>query len=97
MDLGWALLIWLVVAVIVFVIARNYKIRAWSAFALALLVASIVLGIVRPANTVAWGANQNAGLAGLYWLIMFLTPLILIIYIVSKAVTDTEGRAFSRF
>lgn len=97
MDLGWSLLIWLAAAIIVFILARRYGIRAWSAFALAILVAAIFLGIFRPANTVAWGANQ-AGLSGLYWLIMFLTPLLLIIYIVSKAVTDTPERAgYSRF
>lgn len=90
MDLGWALLIWLVIAIIVFLVARRYHIRAWSAVALALLIATIVLAIIRPANTVAWNGNQSAGLAGLYWLIMFLVPLILIVYIVSKSVTDVD-------
>ena len=93
MELGWALLIWLVVAILVFIIARNYRIRIWSAIVLALVIATIVLGIIRPPNTLAWRIDQANGLAGLYWLIMFIVPLVVLVYVVGKAVTDREAPA----
>lgn len=88
MELGWALLIWLIIAILLFVIARNYRIRIWSALVLSLVIATIILGIVRPPNTLAWNLHQSNGFAGLYWLIMFIVPLIILIYVIGKSLTD---------
>ena len=90
MELGWALLIWLVVALIVFFAARYYRIAMWSAFVLALLVAGIVLAIVYPVTGMPTGLTGGNGLQSVYWLILFLSSLIFVIYIVQKAVTDRD-------
>ena len=90
MELGWALLIWLVVGLIVFFAARYYRITLWSSFVLALLVAGIVLAIVYPVTGMPAGLTGGSGLQTLYWLILFLSSLIFVIYIVHKAVTDRE-------
>ena len=96
MELGWALLIWLIVLLLVFFIARRYRIRMWSAATLAVLIAAIVLTILRPPNTLPWGLNQSNGLAGLYFLIMFITPLWITIYVVARSVTDVEPEGLER-
>lgn len=90
MDLSWALIIWLIVVILVFILARNFRIRFWSALVLALIVGAIVLGIITPVNNLITSLTNRGFTTSLYALIMFLTPLIVLIYAVSKAVTDVQ-------
>ena len=87
MNLTWSLILWLIVVIIVYLIAKNYHIQTFSAIVLALLIGAIVLGIIKPITTVDMLLNM-AGLNSIYYLIMAGTSLILLIYVVWKAVTD---------
>ena len=91
MDLTIALVLWLIAFVIVFFVARRYNVRMFSAITLALLIAIIVLSIAKPFNQLPM--NMSSGLTNsLYWLILFISPLVFTVYIVWSAVTDTEVR-----
>jgi hypothetical protein len=90
MDLSWALVIWLIVVILVFILARYFQIRFWSALVLALIVGAIVLGIITPVNNLIASLTNKGFVSSLYALIMFLTPLIILIYAVAKAVTDIQ-------
>ena len=88
MEIVWALILWLIAVIIVYFLARHFQIGTWSAIFLAITVGFIVLMIARPANTVNWGMNNNSGAAAIYWLITVLSPLIIVIYGFTKALTD---------
>lgn len=90
MDLQWALLIWLIVVILVFILARSFRIRFWSALLLALIIGAIILGIITPVNNLIASLTNRSLATTIYALIMFLTPLIVLIYVVAKAVTDVQ-------
>jgi len=92
MDLGIALLIWLIIVILTFIFARYFRIRFWGALVLALIVGGIVLGIITPINNIATIFASKDLKTSLYGLIMFLTPLIVLIYAIYKAVTDLQPR-----
>jgi drug/metabolite transporter (DMT)-like permease len=86
-DLIWALIIWLIVVIIIYFIAKKNRVRTWSALILSLLVGGIVLALLRPPNSNMRIDSDNIT-STLYALIMFLTPLLIIIYAVTMAVRD---------
>lgn len=88
MEIVWALVLWVIAVIIVYFLARHFQIATWSAIFLAITVGFIVLMIARPANTVNWGVNANSGAAALYWLITVLSPLLIVVYGFTKALTD---------
>jgi len=89
MKLLSALVIWLIIVILVYIIARNFRIQPWSAFILAILIGAIVLGILVPITSFNM-FNMNGDIStGLYTIIMFLTPLLVLVYVITKAVTDT--------
>jgi hypothetical protein len=90
MNLGLALFIWLIIVLVVFFLAKRYHIATFSAIILALLIGAIVLGIIRPVTTVDMVMNGLSGLNAVYYLIMGLTSLLILIYVVWKAVTDVQ-------
>lgn len=90
MNVGASLLIWLIILAAVYFLARYWHIKQFSSVVLAILVAAIVLSIVKPANQVSMTLGSSNFADSLYWLIMFLSPIIILIYVVAKAVTDTE-------
>ena len=91
-DLTWALVIWLAVLIIIYFIAKTYHIRGRSAFVLAWLLATIVLGIIRPLTQPDISSLLNgSNLAiSLYSLIVLLTFIIIIVYIIGMAVVDRD-------
>lgn len=89
-GLGWALIIWAVVTIIIFAIARAYRIRVWSSIILSLVISTTVLMSIHRPDAMRIGLNQQSGLEGLYSLIMFIVPLIMLIYVIGKSVTDQE-------
>lgn len=91
-DLFWSLVIFVVVFIVIFWIARSNKIRTWSAFIFALLISSIILGIIRPAMTTEIVFNGSNLSSSLYWLIMFFTGILIPIYIVTMAINDKENK-----
>lgn len=88
MDISWSLLLWVVILIVVYFLAKRAQIATWSAFSLAVLVSWIVLMIARPANTVQWGMGSQSGLSSIYWLISVLSPIIIVVYALSKMLTD---------
>lgn len=92
MDLSIALIIWLVIVIVVYLIARMNNRTVWSSIVLGILIAAIVLAIIRPITVTEMIVNGSNIPSTLYWLIMFLTPLIIIIYVISKAVTDIDQK-----
>lgn len=91
MDIVWALIIWLIVVIVIYFLARYFQIGVWSSIFLAITIGFIFLMIARPVNTVAWGMNANNGAAAIYWLITVLSPLLIVIYGFTKALTDRPG------
>jgi hypothetical protein len=90
MELFISLLIWLITVIVVFFIARRYQIRVWSALILAILIGSLILGLLAPITTIPTLFTNGTLATGIYALIMFLTPILLLIYIIGKAVSDRE-------
>jgi ABC-type uncharacterized transport system permease subunit len=86
MELWVALLIWLIVFIVIFVVAKKYRVTTWSSIALATLISVLILGLLRPPNTLIMAQGSNWG--SIYWLIMFIAPILIIIYTISKAITD---------
>lgn len=92
MDLFWSLVIYVVIFIVVFWIARSNRIRIWSAFIIALLIAGIILGIIHPAMTTEMTFNGSNLSSTLYWLILFATTILIPIYVVTMALGDKERR-----
>jgi len=94
-DLTWALVIWLAVLILIYFLAKTYHIRGRSAFVLAWLLATIVLGIIRPLTQPDISAllSGNNLAMSLYSLIILLTFIIIIVYIVGMAVIDRDKSA----
>lgn len=96
MDLGISLILYVVVVILTFLLARSAGIRVWSAIILALIVGQIILALIKPFGTIEGFLTGNT-LSSLYVLIMAITPILVIIYVFTKALTDREfvdvGRA----
>lgn len=86
MDNRAALVLWLIILVILYIVFKGLAIRGWSAFVLALLVSVILLGLMWDPRE-AWNTRTD-GAAQLYGLIMGIAILIFFIYIVVVAVSD---------
>jgi len=88
MQLTNALIIYLIVVVLTYIIAKSQSIALFSSVVLALLVGQIILSIVRPITSVATFASENQTAVAIYMGVMFLTPLVLVIYVFVKASAD---------
>lgn len=87
MQLSTALIIFVIVALIVFFAARAYRVRFFSSLVLALLIGSLVLAaLVNPMDII--NAGQDS--ASLYGLVMAIVTIILLIYILVKASQDID-------
>jgi energy-coupling factor transporter transmembrane protein EcfT len=91
-DLTWALIIWLAVLIVIYVIAKAYYIRTRSAIVLAWVLATIVLLVIRPVGTIEFSAliNANNLAISLYSLIVIITLIIIIVYVIGMTLTDRE-------
>ena len=87
MDLNTALIVFLLVTVLIFLLARYIQIRFFSALILALLVGYLTLITIRPWQTVEGFVEGNIN-ALLYLLISVLVPILFIIYIITKVFQD---------
>lgn len=91
METWVALIAWLVIFILVLLVSRHYRISTWSAIALATLIALIVMSIVKPPTELDIRTGMN-GWGALYWLVMFLSPILLVIYIISAAIKDRRPK-----
>ncbi len=90
MSLGWALLIWLIILIVVFLIARYFRITTGASIILGLIIATVILGLINQPLSVGWNMQSHNAASSIYWLIMILVPLIVIIYAIWKAATSIE-------
>lgn len=86
MKVSVALVVFVIVALIVFFIARS-KLKLFSSLVLALLIGALVLAaLVNPVDLINSGDS-----VGLYGLVMAVVSIILLIYIIVKASQDVNG------
>ena len=92
-SLGWSILIWFLIVVIVFVIARKQYIAMWDAFVLAILFGYLFLIIFVPFGSVYAGVNVMSNPWTYFYItVSVLSPLILAIYIVRNALRNKSKR-----
>src|SRR6516164_6778981 len=89
MDTKVALVIFFVVLILLYLLIRNYQIKPFSAFVVALLISTILLGFLAPPMDVY--ANREQGAAQFYGLIMFVSTIIFFLYILFMALKDKEA------
>lgn len=87
MQVSTALIVFVIVALIVFFIARS-KLKFFSSLVLALLIGALVLAaLVNPVDLI----NSGQDSVGLYGLVMAIIAIILLIYIIVKASQDVNS------
>lgn len=91
-DLTWALIIWLAILIVIYVIAKAYYIRTRSALILAWVLATIILCVIRPVGTIEFSTliNANNLAITLYSLIMIITVIVVLVYVIGMSITDRE-------
>ena len=89
MDLNTALLVFGLVVILVFLIARMIHIRFFSALILALLLGYLLLITIRPWQTVEGFVEGNFN-ALIYLLISVIVPILILIYVIAKVFSDRE-------
>jgi len=89
MDLKIALLLYLFIAIIVYIIARLYRITVLSSIVLALLLSIIVLSVIYPVSAVEKIFTKNYLLLT-YTFIQMLTSFIILWYLIYKILSDRE-------
>lgn len=86
MQVSTALFVFVIVALIVFFIARS-KLKFFSSLVLALLIGALVLAaLVNPMDLI----NSGQDSVGLYGLVMAVISIILLIYIIVKVSQDVD-------
>lgn len=94
MNVGTALVIWLIVLVFVYLIARYQRIRGWSALVLGLVIAFIVLIIIRPLSLLDVGLTGQDWTKAVYALVLYLTPITAVVYILLTAWKDKAPQPY---
>ena len=88
-DLNASLLIFLLIAVLVFIVARCFGIRIFSSIVLALLVSYFILMTIQPWASVEGLTEGNLSTL-LYLLISVIIPIVVLIYVVTRIFSDRE-------
>lgn len=89
MQLATALLVYILTLIFVLIIARLAGVRTWSAVNLALLLAFIVLVLIQPLSLETI-LNTSTSYLLLYSFIVFLTFVLLFVYILDKTLSDRD-------
>ena len=87
MDLSVALIIYFVVLLVVYLVARSASVRLWSSIILALVVGLAVLLLLQPLGTITTAINPSFTTT-IYLGILIATPILALIYIFCKALSD---------
>nr|QBK91090.1 MAG: uncharacterized protein LCPAC202_00640 [Pithovirus LCPAC202] len=88
MEKNSALVIYLVIVIIIFIIARFYLINIWSSIVLALLIGLVVLFFLTPQGALDQFKDKTHLSGWLYIAIWGITLLILLIYILDRIFRD---------
>lgn len=92
MNLGWSLFVWLIIFLVIFVLLRALKLGTAPSFVGALLIGYVFLMSYVPLTD---GFQGQGGWVFIYVLLIFFTPLFIIIYLallVTKYVPRVETR-----
>ena len=93
MDKKSALALYLVVVIIVIIVARIYQINLWSAIVLGLLIGLIILFVSTPHTSIENLKKSTCWVDWLYLAIWGITILILLFYILDRALRDRPAQA----
>lgn len=88
MEKSFILIIYVVIIIIVFILARFNRINIWSSFVLALLVGLVILFFLTPQGALDQFRNKTHLVGWLYIAIWGFTLLILLIYILDRIFKD---------
>lgn len=88
MNLTTALIVYVIIAVLVFILARVYRIRTFSAVVLALVIGQIAISLIRPDNLATEQARPTAVTA--YLVIQLVTSLLVLVYVIGQALSDRD-------
>ena len=95
MNLGWSLLVWALVFLIVLLVSRKAYLTWWNAFILATLFGFLFLLIFMPFGSVYDKSNPWVVI---YLIIMVLSPLVLAIYVIRSAIhTKSTSNSLMKF
>ena len=90
MDPRYALLVYFLVLLLMLAVARTYsRLRLFSAVALALIAALLVLAIVNPISAIDRSMRDSPWLS-VYAMVYFVSFLVVVFYVVYKAVNDED-------
>lgn len=88
-DLNTSLLIFLLVAILVFIVAKFFGILTFSSIVLALLISYFILMTIQPWASIE-GLTEGNPSTLLYFLISVFIPIIILIYVVTRIFSDRE-------
>jgi len=87
MNLAVSLLIYIIVFILTFMLARYIKITVWSSFILAVVISSLILPLLFPVNGLG---NSNGYLVFIYLVIGITTLFLMYWYIFERIFNDIE-------
>lgn len=87
MELGNALIVYLIVTIALVIVLIRLRIRTFSAIAIGLLIGQIILNFLAPPTTVSPFCESNS-VTALYFLVQIATPVFLVVYILIMGVND---------
>lgn len=90
MNLNIVLLIYLILFIILIILFSKYGIRLFSSLVLTIIICWIFLNILMPPNEIN-DEDTSASSYSLYFLIQFLSFIIILIYAISMALTDFKS------
>lgn len=93
MNLAVSLLIYIIVFILTFMLARYIKITVWSSFILAVVISSLILPLLFPVNGLE---NSNGYLVFIYLIIGITTLFLMYWYIFERIFNDIEDTSVTR-
>jgi len=96
MELSVSLIAYVIVVILIFSILKFYmNITIWSSFVFAILVGLILLSVLCPISSVDRVIEKSTLLTA-YMFIYFVTVLVIIFYVVDKALRDVSDTKTTR-
>ena len=97
MDPSWAVLLYIVIVIVGYIICRKYAhLHKFSSFALSLLIAIVLLSILCPMSSIDKSLKYDPVMA-IYAFIISISALIILFYVVWKSVTDHDKKYKDEF
>lgn len=91
MDLSLILSVYVIVLIILIFVLYKYGITIWSSIILSLIFSFILLNALKPLSDIDPDIDIGASY-GLYLLIQFMTPIIVVIYAIVMGFLDSADK-----